>query len=153
MNCRCKISGMEAAMTDHRKAWYYAGYTENPDTRKECRDHEGNIFSSVLDMCEYWGIRYNSFYNRTHYQGMTLEQALTIPANRYQVTDPKGRVFESARQMCKAWKIDYGCYMGRLDHGWDMEKALTTPSKKYTIELAQDVIRARKKKKEKKQNG
>lgn len=140
-------------MTDHRKAWYYAGYTENPDTRKECRDHEGNVFSSVLDMCEYWGIRYNSFYNRTHYQGMTLEQALTTPANRYQVTDPKGRVFESVRQMCKAWKIDYGCYLGRMEHGWSMEKALTTPSKKYTIELAQDVIRARKAKKEKKQNG
>ena len=84
---------------------------------------------------------------------MTLEQALTMPANRNRVTDPKGRVFESARQMCKAWKIDYGVFMRRLELGWDIEKALTTPSKKYTIELAQDVIRARKEKKEKKKNG
>lgn len=141
---------MEAVMTDHRKAWYYAGYTDNPDTRKECRDHEGNIFSSILDMCEHWGIDYHVFYNRTHYQGMTMEQALTAPRNPYQVKDPKGRVFESARQMCQAWRIDYGCYLRRMEIGWDMEKALTTPSKKYTIELAQDIIRARKEKKEKK---
>jgi hypothetical protein len=40
-----------------------------------------------------------------------------------------------------------------MEIGWDMEKALTTPSKKYTIELAQDIIRARKEKKEKKKNG
>lgn len=47
-----------------------------------------------------------------------------------QPIDHNGQEYVSVLQMCKAYKIEYETFRGRIFRGWDLEKALTEPSKK-----------------------
>lgn len=41
-------------------------------------DHQGRGFNSIKAMCAFWGVPYNTFFDRRK-AGWTLEQILTTP--------------------------------------------------------------------------
>ena len=41
-------------------------------------DHQGRAFNSIKAMCAYWGVPYNTFFERRK-QGWSLERILTTP--------------------------------------------------------------------------
>jgi hypothetical protein len=43
-------------------------------------DHNGNGFNSIKAMCAYWGVPYQTFFERRK-QGWTLEKILTTPTS------------------------------------------------------------------------
>lgn len=43
-------------------------------------------------------------------------------------TDHRGTVFESVGDMCRAWHISRVAYKSRIQNGWTLERALTTPT-------------------------
>jgi hypothetical protein len=96
------------------------------------KDHLGNSYNSIKDMCRHYGIPYGVYYNRLN-QGMTIEQALTKPkehirgGHKRQIADHLGNQYDRLKDLADAYDISYGLLQSRLYHGWDIERALTTP--------------------------
>lgn len=51
-----------------------------------------------------------------------------VNKNYIECVDHLGRIFPSEKEMCRYWQIGYETYRGRLERGWTIEKALTTPT-------------------------
>lgn len=108
--------------------------------RKRVKDHIGNEYPSVKAMYEAWGLDAGTYYCRIK-AGRTLEETLTgkgskPPRGRREasckpITDHIGRKFFSEKEMCKAWNIDYSNYKCRRAAGWNLQKILETPVKRY----------------------
>lgn len=100
------------------------------------RDHLGNEFASVRDMCRHYGISESTFGNRRN-RGWTVEQALTVKTEgNTRKVKPKGRTwkdhlgneYESIPAMCAAYGITDKIYQSRRRVcKWPLEKILTTP--------------------------
>ena len=96
--------------------------------RKECKDHLGNVYSSVTDMCKCYGISQSTYYERL--KTMNLEQALTFPHGKQRnssnkVTDHLGNVYLSVSEMCKAYNISRDVFDHRIKRGWSVKDSLT----------------------------
>ena len=93
-------------------------------------DHNGKLFATIKEMCASYGIPVATYRYRSE-QGWSMEEALTKPANssitKKSVIDHMGVQYESDAEMCKAYGIRVATYKYRRKHGWDIEKALTTP--------------------------
>lgn len=91
-------------------------------------DHLGNKFHSIREMCKHWGINKETYQTRIK-QGMSLEQALTVPLQKKPklCTDHLGQTFKSISAMCKHYNINRKTYTDRLKHNWSQKAALTTP--------------------------
>lgn len=105
----------------------------------ETKDHLGNTFASVSDMCRHYGIP-NSTYNNRIRRGWTVEQALTTAngdvKRKYGYKklwyDHLGNEFRSVREMAEAWGITDKIYWSRKRIcKWPLEKILTTPPCEY----------------------
>ena len=46
---------------------------------KKCKDHKGNEFNSIVEMCDYWHISPYCFYLRTKKLNWEIKKALTTP--------------------------------------------------------------------------
>jgi hypothetical protein len=46
------------------------------------RDHLGNEFCSMVEMCRFWKIAYSTFFHRLD-MGWSIEKALTTPVKKY----------------------------------------------------------------------
>lgn len=107
-----------------------AGLGAKPPRRISVVDHKGNMFSTIKEMCGFYGIAVATYKYRLE-QGWDLEAALTKPANSgvppKSVIDHKGMQYESVAAMCDAYGLRVATYKYRRDHGWDMEQALITP--------------------------
>ena len=57
--------------------------------RKKVRDHEGNVYNSVKEMCEAFDVPERTFRLRLK-NGWSLEKALTIPPNYYRKNKIQG---------------------------------------------------------------
>lgn len=57
------------------------GQSQKKYCKKACQDHLGNHFSSIKEMCEYYGVNVHTFYSRTLY-GASIEEALTKPTKK-----------------------------------------------------------------------
>lgn len=94
-------------------------------------DHLGNKFKSHSQMLKHWGISPATYYNRTHKEGLSMEEALTKPiAKTYsfkEVTDHLGNQYDSFSAMCKAYNIMPATLKTRLQGGILLEEALTKP--------------------------
>ncbi len=95
---------------------------------KQTKDHLGNIYDSVDDMCKTYGISYN-VYNVRRHKGWSLEEALTKPLHKTAVQDHKGNEYSSIKKMCYAYGITDDVYRNRFKKGWDLKRILTTPVK------------------------
>lgn len=45
--------------------------------------------------------------------------------------DHKGTMYKSMKQMTDAWNINYDTFVTRLERGWSIEQALTTPARSH----------------------
>lgn len=134
-NDMCKAWGT----TDIDKAWnlYLRGF-DMPDVltrstskvqRGVCFDHEGNAYSGMKAMCNYYDVGYGTYKHRREC-GWSLKDALTSPAISGLVydfgsTDHLGNKFGSFGDMCKHYGKRPDVVRSRLRNDWSMKDALT----------------------------
>ena len=94
-------------------------------------DFLGNKFESKSQMLKHWGISNATYYNRTHKEGLSMEEALTKPiAKTYsfqEVTVHLGNKYRSLSLMARTYGIKPITLRDRLERGWSVREALTTP--------------------------
>lgn len=96
---------------------------------KIIKDHLGNEYSTIMDMCKAYNINDDTYRGRIR-RGMSVEEALTTP-----LVDPAnggcedhlGNKYSSMRAMCKAYNIGIVTFKYRIKNGMSLEEALTTP--------------------------
>lgn len=117
----------------------------------KCRDHLGNKFPSVRDMCIFYGIDPKSFRYRIK-RGISLEKALTEHMQRgkrnkkldiYRNKDGKiidhiGNEFDTLKEMCQKYKINVATFMTRIKAGWNLDESLLTPTRKACDHLGNE---------------
>ena len=74
------------------------GVKENIMEHIKCKDHEGNVFPSLKDMCEHHNVSYALFRYRIRH-GASLKTALTEPEG-YECEDHLGNKFANKTEMC-----------------------------------------------------
>ena len=106
--------------------------------KEDRTDHLGQLFDSLNQMCEHWGIGKNKYLNRIR-SGWSKEKALTskedmsVRADLEDRTDHLGQVFDSLNQMCEHWGVNPRTYKNRIRRGkWTKEKALTYSNQSIT---------------------
>lgn len=102
-------------------------------------DHLGNVYSSLREMLEHYGIGQSAYYSRLR-RGVSKSEALTAPvkeissgAETEKRTDHLGNVYKTIKDMCAAYGISYDTYRKRLEFGHNKEKALTLSCKNEKI--------------------
>lgn len=103
----------------------------DPLPKDNITDHKGNKYSSILKMCEAYGINRSTYLQRIE-KGLSVEDALTLPvetkrSGSRQIEDFKGIVYNSKKEMCEAYGIKYITLVNRMNLGWSLEDALTVP--------------------------
>lgn len=133
----CEKNGLNYDVFIHRtntgmtiEEAFAAGAGVKPRSTKGSVDHKGNQYSTIKEMCAFYGVSVATYKYRLA-QGWTLEAALTDPLNpgatRKEMVDHKGTKYSSVAEMCEAYGLRVATYKYRRDRGWDMEQALTTP--------------------------
>jgi len=95
-------------------------------------DFRGKTFSSEKEMCRHYGVCDNVFRQRYHRNGWTLEEALEVEERikrhpfQKEVT-VQGKMFSSITQAADHYGINRNSVTSRLNYGWTLEEALTTP--------------------------
>ena len=122
-------------------------------------DHKGIVYPSLLAMLRAYGLFDSTYRYRREKMGWSLEKALTTPAdqeyaersrvhkqisrppvgvttetitfdNLYEpVVDHKGKQFPNFSCMCAKYGLLPRTVTTRLNMGWELERALTTPVK------------------------
>ena len=87
------------------------------------RDHLGNEYETLKDMCRHYGISSSVYCHRREY-GYSLEERLTGKRREY-VWDPQWNRYESIRAMCQNYGVNPNQYIARRKKGWTVEEALT----------------------------
>lgn len=114
-------------------------------------DHKGIVYPSQRAMCEAYGIIVDSYRQRREKMGWSLEKALTQPIDiKYRRRDSKlpvdvttetitfdnlyepavdhtGKQFPNFSCMCAKYGLLPVTVTNRLNSGWELERALTTP--------------------------
>lgn len=127
--------------------------------------NENNTFYSYyggrgITVCEEWKNNFEAFYNWAmsngykenleidkidNDKGYSPENCRWIDrtSQMNNIRNNKKLVFNgneaTIKDLARKYKIDSGCLRWRIDHGWDLEKALTTPSAKKYIEYQGEV--------------
>lgn len=103
---------------------------------KKCKDHLEKEFKSKKEMAKHWGLNVCTVSNRLK-DGWGLEKALTTPPgqfiNNIKCKDHLENEYESIIEMAKQWKINASTLNQRLNNGWGLEKALTTPTRSFNL--------------------
>lgn len=95
---------------------------------KEAIDHLGNKFTTIKEMCTYYGITDELFCNRKR-RGWSLEKILTEPLQDLSCYDHLGKRFNTITEMCRFYKIKQSAYLNRIKSGWSLKDALLIPTK------------------------
>lgn len=136
---RAGWSKEKALITPARK--FNPKFEENTHASKyqPCKDHLGNTYISMREMCKHYGIKVNTYRVRLKY-GMSVKDALTSKDNirKEKYIDHTGNAFPSKKAMCEAWNITLAQYNGRRKMGWPLEKILTTPCHKHNAKMCFD---------------
>ncbi|MCR5117119.1 MAG: hypothetical protein K6A97_06390 [Lachnospiraceae bacterium] len=101
-------------------------------------DHLGNEFESIKSLAKHYNLPDYVVAARLK-KGWSIEAAVTTPKrdtikpyiDRNNVVDHEGNSFKSQKEMCEFWKVDRASFGKRLEAGWTIERALTTPTKRY----------------------
>lgn len=105
--------------------------------KHEVKDHLGNIYKNLEEMCRHYGISTYTYSNRVM-AGMSLEEALTHSVEPVEDrTDHLGNVYESVARMCRAYGVLKTTYTNRIQRGDSKEIALT--AKKLRHKPSSDV--------------
>ena len=107
------------------------------DICKECADHLNNVYPSITAMAVHYGIHEYTLRYRLR-NGWSLESALTetirISPGKACV-DHLGNSFDSSAALCRFWHISYHTFLERLDRGWSIQDAITTPVNDVCMEV------------------
>lgn len=91
----------------------------------ECKDHLGNTYDSVKEMCKHYGINPTTYRSRIK-AGKSVEEALTFKTfSRRYYTDHLGNIYGSIKDMAKAYGITEDALSHRLNKGLSVAEALT----------------------------
>lgn len=103
---------------------------------KPCTDHLGNRFNSIKGMCKHYNISVNTYNTRVKL-GWSVEKILTTPVKAIKlkeiVKDHLGNTFASVSAMCRHYNINVYTYKDRIESGWDLGRALTTPTEQSKV--------------------
>lgn len=133
----CEKNGLNYDVFIHRtnagmsiEEAFAAGLGVKSTRRASVMDHKGNTFPTMKEMCSSYGVSVGTYKYRLK-QGWDLEAALTKPSGSgippKKVVDHNGTQFDSVTEMCNTYGLRVATYKYRLNHGCDMEQALTTP--------------------------
>lgn len=94
-------------------------------------DHLNIEYNSVKELCDVYNITVDTYYIR-QYRGWSLKDTLTKSVSKqpYQpktIIDHNGNKFSSQKEMLQYYNIHKNTYQNRINRGWSLEKALTTP--------------------------
>ena len=91
------------------------------------RDHLGNEYGTIKEMCESYGIKQVTFTFRLK-NGWPLDEALECPVGtpRQPVRDHLGNEYRSISEMCSVYGIATSTFSRRKGYGWTLEQVLTT---------------------------
>ena len=92
--------------------------------RKIGKDHLGNEFESINDMCRHLGVARTTFDRRLN-KGYSLCDALTEKTSKKVFEDHLGNKYDSLNDMLSFYNITRAAYRTRLKHGYNLEQALT----------------------------
>ena len=131
----CNAYNIDFAMYGSRirQGWSLQKTLETPPTevtigKKECVDHEGNVFKSQAEMMRHWGVTKDQLRSRIEL-GWTLEQILTTPGrlpHKHPWTDHKGKTWDSMEEMLEHYNVAPAIFKRRLNvMGLSLEEALT----------------------------
>ena len=129
--------------------WQNRDKSDNSKNRKKSKYHNKSSylthnyldvvdygFSCVEDLCNFYGVKPNTFYQRKH-RGFTLEECIfgrkkkvKIPKTR--CIDHLGNCFKSEREMCRSHNVVYRTYFSRKRKGWSLENCLMPSTHKNT---------------------
>ena len=98
---------------------------------KSCKDHHGKKYKSLSEMCKAYDITPETYTRRIKVYGYTKAEALTKPCKNAPkpIFDHNGTRYKSLTALAAAYDLDRKTLSYRLNHGWSLEKALTTPAK------------------------
>ena len=129
-----------------KRGWTIAEalWTPRKNTTTNCEiaiDHLGNEFRSHAEMCEHWGLQYQTYKNRIA-NGWSLKDALETPVGlgkrKSFLVDHKGNKFYTQEDLCKYWNIPITTFKSRIERGWDLKRALETPKMQVTEKITTD---------------
>ena len=89
-------------------------------------DYQGRSFESFEQLARFYKMCPDTLKHRLK-NGMSLEQALTMPVRRGQhvaCKDHLGAMFCTFTDMCKHWRIKYTTFISRLNRGLSIEECL-----------------------------
>lgn len=132
INEMCRQYGITKTVLRSRieLGWTLEQILTNPSKKvnySKVRDHIGNEFSCIKEMCRYHNVSEHTFKNRTK-SGLSIQEALK-PENTHRVTckDHLGNTFGCIMEMCIYWNLSTSTFYGRRDKlKWPLEKILTT---------------------------
>lgn len=97
---------------------------------KEVKDHLGNSFKSIRDMCRFWNTTEHVYHQRVRV-GMSVKDALTLAVKKgsrkrkeLMYTDFNGNSFTTKEAMCKAHGVNVSSLCRRMKNGETQNEAL-----------------------------
>lgn len=134
----CSAYGITAVDYNRRTAagWTLEQILTTPVGKKTVRidididrlDFNGERFATYKDLCEKYGMNYNTFGNRIS-RGWSVEAAVLLPIDdayhHIPVCDHNGDQYTSKKEMCAAYNVPYDRFKKRIHDGWTIEAALT----------------------------
>lgn len=91
---------------------------------KKCRDHLGNEYKSISEMCMHYKLSDMTFRIRIN-RGWSLEDALTVPVNRdrksVKYTDKDGNKFRNKKEIASFHNMSRGRYFLLAKSGHTLE--------------------------------
>lgn len=91
---------------------------------KKCKDHLGNEFNSLAEMCEHYKVGLMTFRSRIN-RGWSLEDALMIPVgydkNGAKYTDDNGNTFRTRKEIANFHNMSYNRYRNLINGGYTLE--------------------------------
>lgn len=97
------------------------------------KDHLGNHYNNLDDLCNTYHITKKLYYDRTH-KGWSLEKILTTPLRDNSVKDHLGNIYKSKKALCTAYNINVSTFDDRIKHNWSLKDALTKPLQDVSCE-------------------
>jgi hypothetical protein len=92
---------------------------------------KGKTFDNLTQACKHFKVGYSFISSRIHKQGMSIEEAFSIPF-KIQKVNVRGIEYKSLRQACDRFKIKQETVYYRMNKGWSLEESLEVVKRKRT---------------------
>ena len=95
--------------------------------RNKAKDHLGQTFRSIRQMCKAHGVTCDQFFYRIN-QGRSLAECLDPHINKPRskaAVDHLGNEFKSISEMCRHYGVLKNTFSTRLSRGWSIKESLT----------------------------